>query len=75
MGFKIENIQSPIHNHSLPSMSTRVIPKDDISHNYLNSDKNIPVKTENYEEAKVDLKSSNPVIFLLRKMISAIAGK
>ncbi len=76
MGFKIDHAQSSVFGQSPPSMSVKISPKDDsISHNDVNLEKNIPVKNKSYEEAKVDLKSSNPIMELLRKIISTTKWK
>ena len=73
MGFKIDDTQSTVYGQSLPSMSVKISPKDNsIYHNDVNLEKKIPVKNKINEEANVDLKSSNPIMELLRRIISAI---
>ncbi len=73
MGFKIDDIQSSVYGQNLPSMSGKISPKSDsISHNDVNLEKKIPAKNRIYEEAKIDLKSSNPIMELLGRIISTI---
>jgi hypothetical protein len=76
MGFKIDNAQSSVFGQSPPSVTAKISPKNDsFSHNDVNVEKKIPVKNKSYEEAKVDLKSFNPIIELLNRIISAIKYK
>jgi len=76
MGFKIDDIQSSqssVYGQNLPSMSDKISPKSDsISHNDVSLEKKIPAKNRIYEEAKIDLKSSNPIMELLGRIISTI---
>ena len=73
MGFKIDDAQSSVYGQCPPSVSAKISPKNDsFSHNDVNVEKKIPIKNKNYEESEVDLKSSHPIVELLRKIISTI---
>ena len=73
MGLKIDDTQSSVYGQSPPSMSGRISPKNDsISHNDVSLVKKVSDNKKSYENAKVDLKSLNPILELLRRALSAI---
>ena len=73
MCFKIDDTQSSVYGQSPPSLSVKISPENDsFSHNDVNVEKKIPVKNKSYEQTEVDLKSSHPIVELLRRIISFI---
>ena len=73
MGFKIDDTQLSVYGQNPPSMSGRISPQNDsFSHNDVNFVKKEADHKKTYEIAKVATKSSNPILELLRRVLSTI---